>query len=259
MSGPLDQALDRLGREHRAGRPVVLLFDYDGTLAPFVDRPEDARAPDATLHLLAQLARVERLAVGIVSGRMLDDVRRMVGLDGLYYAGTNGLEMDLRGAKYAHPRAAASRARIDKAIAALQPLLNDHAGARIEDKRFGLTVHYRHLDESRHDDFHAQAWDRLSAQPGLRVLRGPLAIEVIPELGCNKGTALRTIVESVGGAPIPFYAGDEANDADALQAAAELHGIGVGVGPRAPDVAQHRLADPQALQDVLVDLSRRLV
>ena len=68
-----------------------MLLDIDGTLAPIVERPEDAAVPEETR------AEVERLAhryalVACVSGRPAADARRMVGLDGVEYVGVHGLE-----------------------------------------------------------------------------------------------------------------------------------------------------------------------
>ena len=72
---------------------AAILLDIDGTLAPIVERPEDAAVPPDTR------AEVERLAakyglVACVSGRTAADARALVGLDGLEYVGVHGLEAD---------------------------------------------------------------------------------------------------------------------------------------------------------------------
>ena len=66
-----------------------LILDYDGTLTPIVDRPEDARLGGDAADELIALAEV--CTVGIISGRDLADladVTELVGLDGLWLAGT---------------------------------------------------------------------------------------------------------------------------------------------------------------------------
>src|SRR5262245_48483918 len=93
--GPLDYLLSA----HRAGRHLILLFDYDGALVPIVEHPQLARLAPRTRLLLKQLARQPRVSVGVLSGRKLDDLQEMVALPGLYYAGTNGLELELRGVR----------------------------------------------------------------------------------------------------------------------------------------------------------------
>ena len=86
-----------------------------------------------------------------------------------------------------------------------------------------------------------------------------MAIEVVPAIERDKGTALRAIVAHSGNEPATvLYAGDAANDAHALAAAAELGGIALGVGPEPPAVANYRLPDPAALTELLVGLAGAL-
>jgi hypothetical protein len=51
---------------------------------------------------------------------------------------------------------------------------------------------------------------------------------------------------------LPLYAGDDANDRDALETATALGGLALGIGPQAPATAQHRLPGPAALVKFLV-------
>jgi trehalose 6-phosphate phosphatase len=94
---------------------------------------------------------------------------------------------------------------------------------------------------------------------GLHVLDGPLAIEVVPAIARDKGTALRAIVAAGGEPATVLYAGDAANDALALTVAAEeLGGIALGIGPEPPAVAEYRLSDPAALAELLAALAEAL-
>src|SRR5438552_793377 len=83
-------------------RETGLLLDVDGTLAPIVDRPEDATVPEPTRALLRQLAARYAL-VACVSGRTEGDVRRVVGVDDLVYVGEHGLGLDPRAAEWQGP------------------------------------------------------------------------------------------------------------------------------------------------------------
>jgi len=72
--------------------PRTLVFlDYDGTLTPIVERPELAKLDQAMRHTLSRLA--ERYTVAVISGRELNEVRSLVGLDGVIYAGSHGFEI----------------------------------------------------------------------------------------------------------------------------------------------------------------------
>ncbi|HEY8502500.1 MAG TPA: trehalose-phosphatase, partial [Solirubrobacterales bacterium] len=98
-SGGWEEVLAPLRSE--PGRTAILT-DVDGTLAPIVERAEDAAVPAAAREALAALS--ERYAlVGCISGRRADDARRLVGLDTLAYAGNHGLELWLPGEGAAQP------------------------------------------------------------------------------------------------------------------------------------------------------------
>ena len=97
-----DDLLQRLAAE--PGRAAVLL-DVDGTLAPVVERPEDARVPEGTRRELARLAARYAL-VACVSGRPGTDVERLVDVPGVAVVGEHGLELapDAAGWAGASPR-----------------------------------------------------------------------------------------------------------------------------------------------------------
>ena len=78
--------LGRLGDR----RPAVFL-DYDGTLTPIVDRPEDAVISDSMRHALRALAR--RCSVCVVSGRDRPVVQELMGMDDLIVAGSHGFDI----------------------------------------------------------------------------------------------------------------------------------------------------------------------
>jgi len=83
--------LERLMAAYHRGERLVLVFDYDGTLTPLVAHPSLAHLDPALRDVLARLAATPRVTVGLVSGRGLDDLVGMVGLEGLSYGGSTGL------------------------------------------------------------------------------------------------------------------------------------------------------------------------
>ena len=100
---------------------LLALFDFDGSLAPIEQRPEDVELPPATRTELEALRGMENVEVGIVSGRGLDDLRERVGIDGVSYAGNHGLELYIDDERNVHPVAEDSK----KQIAALCDELED--------------------------------------------------------------------------------------------------------------------------------------
>lgn len=256
MTAPADALLARLVQTHRRGGQLVLLFDYDGTLAPIVGHPALARLDPATRELLGRLAGLPRVLVGILSGRMLDELAEMVSLAKLCLAGTAGLELHLYGTRLAHPQAERARPWIAHLAGQLDGLPAAFPGAWLENKGLGLTVHYRNVPAKRAGLLRAEVERAVAAlaQP-FRLTDGPMAVEIVPELGWNKGTAVQRILDSLSGDDVcVLYAGDEANDADALETVAAMGGIALGIGPQAPDAARHRLPDPAALIAMLGQL-----
>ena len=262
MTNRLTVALTRLVDAHRRGTRLALLFDYDGTLVPIADHPRLAVLEHETRSRLEQLARIPSVFVGVLSGRRIDNLREAVGIGNAIYVGTNGLELCVGNRTISHPD---SRRGAELALAAterLREVVTSCKGAWIEEKPLGLTVHYRSVNGAdRIEQLRAEvahAIEPLSEE--LRVLDAAMAIEITPDLGWTKGTAIRLIVAHVGHTgTLPLYAGDEANDADALTTAAQLGGVAIGVGQLAPDTAQHFLRNPLALSGCLDTLLGMLV
>jgi trehalose 6-phosphate phosphatase len=134
-----------------------------------------------------------------------------------------------------------------------------YPGAWVEDKRLGLTLHYRRVPGRYLDDLWAGA-AALIREYGdrLRVVEGPEVWEAFPALGLNKGSALRQIVDLAGGRVVPLYAGDAPSDAEAVEAASALGGVSVGVGRDAPAGCQYRVDSPDELGGVLAGLVEAL-
>src|ERR1700758_5640233 len=103
MHGSLQTALEWVVTEYHRGRPLVLLFDYDGTLTEFTDRPSEARLPEELSRALEAVARLPGVTAGVISGRSLDDLKRMVNVPGMCFAGTSGLEIEYDGTTITHP------------------------------------------------------------------------------------------------------------------------------------------------------------
>jgi trehalose-phosphatase len=242
------------------GEWLLLLFDYDGTLAEFAEAPRHALLPPPTRVVLSTLASQPRVRVGIISGRELEELKEMVGLPGLFYAGTSGLECDLNGEVATHPLAQHSLGMLDELQGALERLCGGFPGGWVERKRFGLTVHFRELD-AKVVPFLIENLETEMARWGdrLHVVTGARAVEIIPNLGWTKGTAVDLFLERLGRKPrLVIYAGDEASDLEVLWEVGLHDGITIGVGHSSPTVAQYELPDCQAVERLLEQLCESL-
>ncbi len=258
MGNIIPEALERLVNAYRNGDKLVLVFDYDGTLAPLEEHPRLAELPIGTRELLKQLAQLPRIFVGILSGRGLNDLKGMVGVADFFYAGNSGQELDLQGVRVTAPQAEKSRLQVAGLAAKLNEVAARYPGAWVENKGLGLTLHYRKVEWLRFLPLRQETRRAVKSQAGsFRLVNGPMAFEMTPAHSWNKGTALRKIVDHVnhiGGKVVPVYAGDEANDNDAMAAAAALGGIALGIGPSAPATAPYHLDSPSDLVGFLSKL-----
>jgi trehalose 6-phosphate phosphatase len=183
-------------------RPL-LAFDFDGTLAPIVARPEDARVPPAIARRLERLTRL--LPLAIVSGRAVDDLRALLPFEPSYVIGNHGAE-DPLGPHSVDPMALDTvRARLAAAAGELQA-----AGVLVEDKRQSMALHYR---LARDRDKALQLVTRLAADfgPSVSAFGGKLVMNIVAAGSPDKADALAQLVERCQAGSAVFV-GDDIND-----------------------------------------------
>ena len=263
MTINLQDALAEIVSSYRSGARLLFLFDYDGTLVPIAAKPEMAVMTAVTRRRLERLIQLPSVFVAVLSGRTLNDLKAKVEISGLYYAGTSGMELDLCGATLIHPESDRAARLIAVVADRVRRDVSGYAGAWVEHKQLGLTVHYRQVEIDRIDALRRRVVQSVEPFSGaLQVLDGPMAIEMVPNLGWTKSSALFKIIETIqlsgDGSVVPFCAGDAGNDADVLRAADALGGIAIGIGERAPATARHRLLSPAELDACLDELLERL-
>jgi alpha,alpha-trehalase len=251
----LPSALDRWEEIEAAlaGHPLVVFLDYDGTLTPIVEHPEDALLPDETRRSIERLTA--RYPVAFLSGRDLTDLRSMVGIDGVFYAGSHGFDIAGPGG-ISEQRATEFLPELDGAEEELLPLLDRIPGARVERKRFAIAVHIRQVGEARVGEVGA-AVDRVaSAHPALRETAGKKVIELRPNVDWDKGRALEWLMGILGldrDAVIALYLGDDVTDEDAFRTIRD-RGIGIvvrGEQDDRPTDARYALADSDEVRAFL--------
>lgn len=193
-------------------RPLLCLFDFDGTLAPLV------ADPDAVLLSAAVRARLQalqqRAPIGIVTGRALADLRPRLAFVPDYLIGNHGLE-GVPGASAAKAeaallaRVACWKAELEPGLAVLDP------GIRIEDKHYSLSLHYL---QARDPEQAARALrERIAAlSPPPRVIPGKSLLNVLPSDVGDKGSAVQALLAAAGLAQA-LYVGDDLTDEDVFR------------------------------------------
>jgi trehalose 6-phosphate phosphatase len=248
-----DRLPELLALRRRAGRMLVAL-DFDGTLSPIVERPEDARLLPGLASSLEELARREDTAIAIVSGRGLADVRERVRLDGVYYAGNHGFEIQGPGLDRVHDAARSARPLLESCAQLLREALAGEPGVQVEDKVWTLSIHYRRAEREGAAARVRTAVQAAARQPGLRVTEGKKVLEVRPDVPWDKGRATRFLLETLGGeGPLPaLFIGDDRTDEDAFAVVRDLGGgIVVGDPPPAGTRALAWVRSPDEVAEII--------
>ncbi|HEX2164317.1 MAG TPA: trehalose-phosphatase [Thermoanaerobaculia bacterium] len=236
-----------------AGRRPVVFLDFDGTLAPIVERPEEAGMPEPTRRAVERLAA--RVPVAVVSGRRREDVAAKVGMPGLVYAGSHGF--DLGGPGFAEEVAPELPPLVERVAAGLAEELANVPGVEVEPKRWTAAVHYRRAAAADVPRVRTAVERAAAAHPELVVAGGKKVFEVRPALAWDKGRAVLHLLARLGldgPAALPVYLGDDVTDEDAFRALAERPGGGVGVrvaDEPADSAAQYSLASPAEVPELL--------
>jgi trehalose 6-phosphate phosphatase len=192
-----------------AREPVLLAFDFDGTLAPIVFDPRTAAMRDTTRALLKRVAR--RYSVAVLSGRSRADLLpRVANIPLVDVVGNHGMEW-AEGVAPEADRLKRWEPRIERA---LERALEGIDGAWLEDKGASLTVHYR---GARHPKEVERAVRRalVKLNAPVRAMHGKCSVNIVPVHSPTKGTALARLMEKHG-ATGAFFAGDDVTDEDAF-------------------------------------------
>ena len=189
-----------LARLREAPERVGVLLDVDGVLAPIVPRPEDAVVPGETRAELERL-RDRYAVVACVSGRASDDAERIVGVSGLVYLGSHGLELE--------PDAKRWEATMRGFAAGVD--------WPVEDKGLTVSFHYRGARDEAAARAELEVVAGRAREIGLRARFGRKVLELLPPIEADKGTAVRSLLEDRG-LDRALYAGDDTTDLDAFRA-----------------------------------------
>jgi len=212
----------------------ILFLDYDGTLTPIVKKPEEAILSDAMKEVLRKYNA--KSPVAVISGRDMDDLKNMIGIDTLIYGGSHGFRIS--GPDGLHLEFGGSEdipGQLDRIEIKLKGLFTTKKirGVQIERKRYAIAVHYRNVAREEADAVVRDVEVIIGQSPGFRKGEGKMIIEVRPDVDWHKGRAIAWILEKLGLSDnpdvIPIYIGDDITDEDVFRTLPR-NGIGILVG-----------------------------
>nr|UBY08108.1 TPP7 [Oryza grandiglumis] len=252
------------------GKQIVMFLDYDGTLSPIVDDPDAAFMSETMRMAVRSVAK--HFPTAIVSGRCRDKVFEFVKLAELYYAGSHG--MDIKGPASRHAAAKSPPHNkgvlfqpaseflpmIEQVHQRLEQATSSIPGAKVENNKFCVSVHFRCVDE--------KSWGALAETvrrvvrefPRLRLSQGRMVFEVRPTIKWDKGKALEFLLDSLGFADcsdvLPVYIGDDRTDEDAFKVLRRRgQGVGILVSKHPKETsASFSLQEPAEVMEFLLRL-----
>jgi trehalose 6-phosphate phosphatase len=230
---------------HAAGH--ALFIDFDGTLVPIAERPDDVTADPDLIALLGQLhARLDdRLT--LVSGRSIAQLDAMIGpiAAKLSLVGSHGLEIRRHGRLTTPPRAPG----LDDATAEIRAFAADHPGLIVEEKSLGVALHYRTAPDLAAAVDEAAA--AIGAVHGLVVQPGKMMVELRGS-GCDKGSAVAVLMARPSRKDCrPIMIGDDLTDEPAFVLVETIGGFGILIGHERETAASFSLPDVASLRNWL--------
>ncbi|HEY7592049.1 MAG TPA: trehalose-phosphatase [Actinophytocola sp.] len=244
LPAELRRALVQIARTPR----LLVACDYDGTLAPIVENPEQARPMNESVGALRSLADLHETTTAVISGRALRDLATLSRLPSeVHLVGSHGSEFDIG---FVHALDDSARNLHRRLEAELEQLTGTETGVYLEVKPASIAVHTRRAEPEVAERVQAAVRSGPCTWDGVQVTEGKEVIE-LAVVQTDKGRALDVLRHQVG-ATAAVFVGDDVTDEKAF---ARLSGpdLGVKVG-QGETLAHYHIADPNEVGMVLAFL-----
>ena len=249
-------SLAEISRRIQESDRLVVASDYDGTLIPIAEHPDQVILSERTRAVLHRLADRPDVRLAVLSGRRLEDLESHFDGGRLFLAGAGGLESrDEMGHREVHLPTDCHLP--DVLRQSLEDWCRRFPGAWVEDKRFSFALHYRAVSAALQPAFGAGV--RRRARPfreQAQLVHGKRVFEVMPAVPWEKSAALRLWLDRHGTQGALFYFGDDTNDEPVYRIVRERAGIAVAIG-RTVSAAEYGLPSPSEVTWFLEWLERQ--
>lgn len=233
MSLPADLQ-DALTRAAQVPR-LLITSDFDGTLAPIVNNPADARPLRDAAKALVALSELPGISAALISGRALEVLRDLSGMPAtVHLVGSHGAEFDTG---FVHP---IDRALLDTIAGELQAIAATRPGVTVELKPASVALHVRNAERGDAEAALAQAHAASKAW-NAELTEGKAVVE-FAVITTDKGEAI-DILRDEHRASTAIYFGDDVTDEKAFRRLRDGD-VGVKVGP-GETLATYRVDEPE--------------
>jgi len=212
--------LEEIINKIRNANHVLLCLDYDGTLVPICSKPSLAKLSFETKNLLTCLSQNPYIFISIISGRPLNEIKKLIGIENILYAGNHGFEISYKENCWVHPEAERTKPILKNVVKELKAQLNTIDGVLIEDKGLTLSIHYRNVVGKSAKDIKKIIQDIVNPyRETLRITSGKKVYEVRPKINWDKGKAIIKMQQMLNLKEeiLKGYIGDDKTDEDAFK------------------------------------------
>ena len=210
-----------------------LFLDYDGTLVKFARTPDILKPDTKLIDLIRRLATISRIRLAIISGRRLKDIQTLLPVEGIFKAGTYGIELETSdGERIQRVEYAQVRPYLDQLKPHWEEIIDGHKGFFLEDKGWSLAVHARFAPEKeaiRVISSLQHTLDQELITSEYRLIKHKRFLEVTTAKA-HKGITVSFLLNSF---PLPearlVYIGDDDNDSEAFETIHSFGGVAISV------------------------------
>ena len=229
---------------------VSLFLDVDGTLYDIENSPSLIKPCFRLQKKLHTIRNRLGGALGLISGRSLNDLDRIFGNSKIPVAGNHGSQ--LRDALRTKEHQA-DTGNIKEIADKIKAILNGQKDFEIENKGSSLTVHFRNSTIDR-KEINKIIIELVKHEPKLTFLKGKEVLEVKP-LSHNKGTAISYFMRTK---PFikrrPIFIGDDVSDEDGFETVNKKGGLSVRVGNNKRSKANFFLPNVKSVHEMMKQL-----
>jgi trehalose 6-phosphate phosphatase len=223
---------------------LLVASDFDGTLAPIVAHPSDARPLPRAAEALLALAELPSTSVALVSGRALDTLRELSSMaPPVHLVGSHGAEFDTG---FAHP---IDLELLERITAELTTIAANRPGVTVEPKPASVALHVRNASTA--DGSDALDAARTAAHGWDAELTEGKAVLEFAVISTDKGEAIDVIRDGDDATAVVFF-GDDVTDEKAFRRMRDGD-VGVKIGP-GDTLAGYRVDSPEDVATALTYL-----
>jgi len=257
--------IQKLEEKVKKAQMIFLFLDYDGTLTPIQKKPDLALLSSSERKTIKSLSSFPQMVLTIISGRALNEIQKLIGLDNLYYVGNHGLEIKGRSFQDEIPKAKQIRGNVVSFCQKIKERTKRIPGILVENKGLTASIHYRLVKKEHLPELKRKVSLTLFPfKKNYELSEGKKVLEIKPKTERDKGWAADKIIQLYSSegklSPLYFYFGDDLTDEDGFQLINLRRGYSILVDKEEKSsIANYYLKDPKEVHLFLTWLKDSLI